>query len=167
MNKIISLAFAFVLGTFANGQDKNSENMHEWKYEIDCAGIANKGGSLLKVYTYAKSRKIAIEEAKKSAVHGILFKGYIGNSKCSETQRAMVSNPMAEAENRDFFNTFFADGGRYMKYVTLSTDGNMDTDSVVKVGKEYKLGIIVTVAKDALRRDLEAAGIIKNIADRY
>jgi hypothetical protein len=27
--------------------------------------------------------------------------------------------------------------------------------------------MIVTIAKDALRKDLEAAGIIKNIADRY
>ena len=119
----------------------------------------------MKVFTYAKTRKIALEEAKKSAVHGILFKGFIGNGKCA-SQKPLVKNPTAETENRDFFNVFFQDGGKFEKYVTLSTDGNIDPNDIVKVGKEYKLGMIVTIAKDALRKDLEAAGIIKNIADR-
>lgn len=151
---------------FLKAQDKNAKNMNEWKYEVECAGIAKEGGALIKVYTYSKNRKVAIEEAKRSAVHGILFKGFIGSNGCA-TQKPLVKNPSAETENRDFFNVFFGEGGKYMKYVTLSTDSNVDPSSIVKVGKEYKIGIIVTIAKDALRKDLESAGIIKNIADRY
>ena len=142
------------------------ENIINWKYEIQCVDIAKEGGALIKVYTYAKTRKIALEEAKKSAVHGILFKGFISNGKCA-SQKPLIKNPTAETENKDFFNVFFQDDGKFQKYVTLSTDGNVDPNDIVKVGKEYKLGIIVTIAKDALRKDLEAAGIIKNIADRY
>ncbi len=48
-----------------------------------------------------------------------------------------------------------------MKYVSLSNDGSIDTDDRLKVGKEYKIGVVVSVMKDQLRKDLEKAGIIK------
>ena len=36
--------------------------------------------------------------------------------------------------------------------------------SEVKVGKnEYKVGVVISVSKDLLRKDLEAAGIIKGL----
>lgn len=162
MRKLLTIFLITVIAFVCHAQ----ENTMQWKYEIQCVDVAKEGGALVKVYTYAKSRKIALEEAKKSAIHGILFKGFIGNGKCA-SQKPLIKTPTAETENRDFFNVFFLDGGKYMKYVTLSTDGNIDPNDIVKVGKEYKLGIIVTIAKDALRKDMEAAGIIKNVADRY
>ena len=162
MKKLVIIFLTTVIAFVCHAQ----ENTMNWRYEIHCVDIAKEGGALVKVFTYAKTRKIALEEAKKSAVHGILFKGFIGSGKCA-SQKPLVKNPTAETENRDFFNVFFQDGGKFEKYVTLSTDGNIDPNDIVKVGKEYKLGMIVTIAKDALRKDLEAAGIIKNIADRY
>jgi hypothetical protein len=166
MKKIVLILVAFFIANIVQAQDKNAQNMNDWRYEIECAGIAKEGGALVKVYTYSKNRKVALEEAKRSAVHGILFKGFIGKDGCA-TQKPMIKNPSAETENKDFFNVFFEEGGKYMKYVTLSTDSNVDLKSIVKTGKEYKIGVIVTVAKDALRKDMEAAGILKNIADRY
>lgn len=166
MKKYILTIFLMFATYFVFAQTgKNDENTKEWKYEISCVDVAKEGGYLIRVFTYANSRKLAIEQAKKNAVHGVLFKGFIGSDKCA-SQKALFRSPTAEIENKDFFNVFF-DNNKYQKYVTLSTDGNIDPNDIVKVGKEYKLGIIVTIAKDALRKDLEAAGILKNISDRY
>ena len=54
-----------------------------------------------------------------------------------------------------------------MKYVSESGDGNVDAGDRVKVGKEYKIGVLVSVSKDALRKDLEAAGIIKGLSSGF
>lgn len=162
---ILMMLVLFSFQAFAQ-DGKNDKNTREWKYEIECAGVAKEGGYLVRVFSFEKTRKLVMEQAKKNAVHGVLFKGFIGNANCG-TQKPLVKNPNAEAENEAFFNNFFMDGGKYMKYVTLSTDGNVDANDIVKVGKEYKLGIIVTVAKDALRKDLEAAGIIKSFSSMF
>ena len=63
-------------------------------------------------------------------------------------------------EHQEFFDRFFADGGEWQKYVTL-TEG---TQEVIDLGKEYKVGVVVSVAKDDLRRALEAAGIVRSLS---
>ena len=40
---------------------------------------------------------------------------------------ALVKGANAEQEYADFFNSFFADGGGYMKYVSTSGDGRVKT----------------------------------------
>jgi len=50
-----------------------------------------------------------------------------------------------------------------MKYVTL-TEG---TREIVKIGKEYKVGVVVSVAKDDLRKALEAAGVVKSLGSGF
>ena len=52
-----------------------------------------------------------------------------------------------------------------MKYVFDSSDGNINPADCMKVGKEYKVGVMISVSKDLLRKDLEAAGIIRNYKD--
>lgn len=79
----------------------------------------------------------------------------------------MVSNPNLENEKADFFEPFFEEGGKYMKFVSSSGDGNIDAADRMKVGKEYKIGVVVSVMKDALRKDLEAAGISKGLSSGF
>jgi len=50
-----------------------------------------------------------------------------------------------------------------MKYVSSANDGAIGEGDRVNVGKEYKVGVIVTVFKDNLRKDLEDAGIVKGL----
>jgi hypothetical protein len=94
-----------------------------------------------------------------------LFKGFPGNNDTGcYTQKPICTNPNIEFEKREFFDTFFADGGKYMKYVFDSSDGNIDANDRMKVGKEFKVGILVSIAKDGLRKDMEAAGIIRGLS---
>jgi len=139
----------------------------EWRYELECVGVGSQGTYLVKVWSYSKSAKIAIEQAKKNAVHGIVFKGFAGTGQKCSSQPALAPQVGVEDQFESFFDSFFANGGDYMKYVSASGDGVPGPDDIEKVGKEYKIGIVVSVMKDALRKDLEAAGVIKGLSSGF
>ena len=146
---------------FSQKQAKANRDTKNWRYEIECAGIGNEGTYMIKVWSYSKRASIATNQAKKNAVHGVIFQGFAGGGQGCTSQRPLASSPSVEDEHAEFFDDFFADGGKYMKYVGSANDGA--GSDVVKVGKEYKVGVIVSVLKDNLRKDLEAAGIIKRL----
>ena len=50
-----------------------------------------------------------------------------------------------------------------MKYVTFVNNGVPGPGDILKIGKQYKVGIRVSVSKDALRKEMEAAGIVKSL----
>jgi hypothetical protein len=55
-----------------------------------------------------------------------------------------------------------------MKYVTASNDGALASGDITKVSKrEYKVNVVVSVKKDALRKDLENAGILKSLSSGF
>lgn len=167
MKTKFKLILTFLLISFIGfAQKKEDKRTMEWRYEIECAGVAGDGSYLVKVYTFSKKANFPYEQAKKNAIHGVLFKGIPSNREggCAG-QKPLCLNPNIEFEKREYFDTFFQDGGKYMKYVFESTNGSIDPKDVMKVGKEYKIGILVTVSKDLLRKDLEAAGIIRSLSE--
>ena len=164
---LVLLVFTTAIFAQSGKQKKADKATREWRYEIECAGIGKDGTYLIKVWSYSKKADIAVTQAKKNAVHGIIFKGFSGGGQGCTSQKALASNPNIEEEKADFFDPFFEEGGKFMKYVSESSDGNVDAGDRVKVGKEYKIGLIVSVSKDALRKDLEAAGIIKGLSSGF
>lgn len=153
---------------FAQAAKKAEKATKEWRYEIQCEGVGVEGTKLIKVWSYSKNPNVAIDQAKKNAIHGMVFKGYAGNSTAGcPSQKPLASSPALEEEKAEFFNAFFEDGGKYMKFVTASGDGSINPEDRVKVGKEYKIGFIVSVMYNELRKDLEAAGIIKGLASGF
>ena len=168
MKKTLALIlFLVTMLSFGQAQKKADKATEIWRYEIECAGIGTDGTYLIKVWSYSKKGSVAITQAKKNAVHGILFKGFTGGARGCNSQKALVTNPNIENEKAEFFTPFFEDGGKYMKYVSASSDGNVDASDRMKVGKEYKIGVIVSVMKDALRHDLETASIIKGLSSGF
>ena len=150
----------------AQARKKADKDTKIWRYEIEAAGVGTQGSYLIKVWSYSKNPKAAIEQAKKNAVHGVVFKGFSGKQGVPG-QKALASNPNIEQDRKDFFDDFFADNGKYMKYVTESGDGSIASEDRLKAGKEYKIGIVVSVNVDALRKDLEAAGVIKGLSSGF
>lgn len=150
---------------FSQTRQKKKANAatNEWRYELECMGVGTQGTYLVKVWSYSKNPKIAIEQAKKNAVHGIVFKGFSGTGQMCPSQKALAPQVGVEEQFKSFFERFFADNGNYMKYVSVSSDGGVGAQDIVKIGKEYKIGIVVSVMKDALRKDLETAGVIKGL----
>jgi hypothetical protein len=156
--KILTLALFCILAMVVHA--KEPDNL---RYEIECAGKeAVQGSYLVKVWVYTKEKKITSEVLKRYAVHGVIFKGYAGKSGCV-AQRPMAQSPALEQEKADFFKSFFNKDKTFAKYAN-EVSGSLER---VKVGKDYKYGMTVTVSKYLLRKDLEAAGIIRGLTEGF
>ncbi len=164
---LLLVSFSFT----ANAQRKKklaNKDTKEWRYDVECEGIAKQGSKLVKVWSYSKNPKFALAQAMKNAVHGIVFKGYAGGGNGCTPFKALAAKPGVENDHAEFFTTFFEDGGEYRKYVTSATDGNIAPGDRLKVSKrEYKIGVVVNVATDQLRKRLEAEGIIKSLTSGF
>lgn len=152
-------------GFNANAQwkkNKANKDTEIYRYDIECQGIAKKGAKLVKVWSYSKNPKHAIAQAMKNAVHGIIFSGYAGGGDGCTTLNPLVSDYKLAEEHEDFFDAFFKDGGEYLKYVTSATDGSIAPGDRLKISRrEYKIGVIVSVQFDQLRKRLEKEGLVR------
>ena len=152
----------------AQSKKKMDKETLLWRYEIEpTIGQGAQGTYLVKVWSYAKKADKATHQAPKNAIHGILFKGYAaynnGNTRIAG-QKPIITDPAIETQHEEFFKDFFKDGGAYAKFVTLIGNGASD---IIQVGKEYKVGVIVSIQKDALRKYLEDAKIIKAMGSMF
>lgn len=160
---LLGALLLFLPDAFAR-KDKQDKETFQWRYEIEpVVGQAKQGSCMVKVWTYAKKMDKAVAQAQKNAVHGIIFKGYAASTDGTRLpgQKPLVTDYETEIEHAAYFEDFFKDGGRYMRFVSLVNNGTPGPGDLVKVGKEYKVGIVVVVLKDALRKELESAGIIR------
>lgn len=165
MNRMLIsiLAVALCMPAMAGiRQRKADKDTKQFRYEIECGGNAIQGTYLVKVWTYSKSKNVAENQCRKNAVHGVIFKGYGGGQGCV-SQRPMANTPGVETQFEDYFKSFFADGGEFQKYASIMAG----TTETVKVGKEYKVGVVVSVRKDDLRKALEAAGVIRGLSSGF
>lgn len=151
-----------------NGQAKKKaeKDTEDWKYEIEVVQTGTQGTYLIKVWSYSKKPTISTNQEKKNAVHGIIFKGFTGTSSVPG-QKALANSIDLEEDKADFFKPFFADGGKYLKFVSTSTDGAIAAEDRMKIGKEYKIGVIVSVNISALRKNLEEEGIINSLGNSF
>lgn len=169
-NKILAIfLIAFLFGPMlCMGQSKKKadKEMVEWRYELEVVKEGVQGTYLVKVWSYSKKQETILEQAKKNAVHGILFKGFPQNGSI-QGKSPLTNNPSLEQEKAEFFKEFFAEGGKYQKFVTLTNNGAIEPSDRINMGKEYKIGVIVSVNVEALRKDLEAAGVIKSLSSGF
>jgi hypothetical protein len=163
---VILLAFVIPMVSFAQSKRRADKDTEEWRYEIEAAGAGTQGSYQIKVWSYSKKPETAIEQAKKNAVHGIIFKGFPDRDRI-KGQKALAQSPSLEYEKEDFFKEFFQDGGKFQKFVILSNNGAIGEGDRIKIGKEYKIGVIVSVDVASLRKDLEDAGIIKGLSNGF
>ena len=54
-----------------------------------------------------------------------------------------------------------------MKFVSHSGDATPEVMGVKLKGYKYKVGVVVTVNSNALRKDLEAAGIVRGLSSGF
>lgn len=159
------LLLMFSLGISAQSRkEKKMAGYLIGNYEVECMGTGMDGTQLIKVWGYGKRPEDAAYQAKKNAVHAVIFKGISGGQPgCM--MRPLVTKPGAEVQHADYFNTFFANGGHYLSFVSQTGDGTMDRIKVDK--KQYKVGVVVAVKHAELRRELEAAGIIPKLGQGF
>ncbi len=156
--------FIVVLLTVNCGGPKNILIFSE--YEVMCVSTGTQGTSLIKVYAYGKKSDMsdAIYEAKRNAVHALLFRGISTGTGCDT--KPICSTDVLD-KHKDFFSEFFKPNGRFLNYVNLSSDGSIAANDRLRVGNRYKVGVVVSVNKDGLRKDLYNAGIIKSLGSGW
>lgn len=141
--------------------DPRSSTSYDYEVVFIRTGVA--GTELFKVFSYGRNEKECIEAAKVNAIKAVLFKGIPG----SGLQRPMITEAGAEEKYRDYFNQFFMSGGRYLNFVALSSDGSIDSRDRLRVGKLVKIGFVVSVQKDNLRKELQDDKIIKGLSSGF
>lgn len=170
-NKTVLLLGFLFLSVQLSAQRKQKladKDTKKWHYDIECVGTGKQGYKLIKVWSYSKKPKYAISQSWKNAVHGIIFKGFSGTGRTCTGFRPLLNKPMTKPQYETFFKDFFLDSGDYSQYVTDAADGLIDPRDVLKVGKKmYKIGIMVNVNVDELRKRLEAEEIINGLTTGF
>jgi len=167
--KLSSLLLVMILGLSisvnAQAKKKADKDTEDFVYEVEVVNVGAQGTYLIKVWSYSKKPTVAINQAKKNAVHGIIFKGFAG--KPGVPGQKALATPAIEQDKKAFFDEFFDDKGNYNRYVADSGDGSVGAGDVMKVGKKYKIGVIVSVNVSDLRKALEDAGVIKGLSSGF
>lgn len=159
---VLTMVVLACSSAYADKKKKLDEDTDRFRYDIEYCKTAADGMVMVKVWSYSKRSDLAMQQCRKNAVHGVIFRGYAGGS--SAAQYPLVADPTVESVKADFFNAFFSDEGPYMRYVGSMMDGSAE---VRKVGKEYKVGVVVMVNKTMLRKHLEDAGIIRGLSTGF
>ena len=133
------------------------------QYDIECGGAISKEGCyMVKVWVYSSNKKVSPNELKKAAVHGIIFRGVSATGDC-QSFKPLAGSSIAEKQYADFFDKFFGPDEQYLSYVSLAATPY----EYIKVSKKYKVGTIAIVSKDALRKDLEKAGVVRGLSSGF
>ncbi len=164
--KFTLLIAGLLLFSISGYSQKKKNPAAFYNYEVECLGTGMDGTQLIKVWGYSKKPKDAVEQAKKNAVHAVMFKG-ITAGKPGCMMRPLITDPGAEQQHQDYFNAFFKVNGKYLGFVNVSSDGSIDPKDRLKVGKQYKIAVIVSVSHAALRKELEAAGVVKALGTGF
>ncbi|MDR3328483.1 MAG: hypothetical protein LBS63_00035 [Prevotellaceae bacterium] len=160
---LAALPMLAVVGAGATSKEQKAFLSSSYSYEVLVLGVGQDGTKVFKVYGYAKKVPAAIIEARKNAVAACIFRGLPGANGAAPTP-AICTTPNAEEVHAGYVATFFVDGGKYLKYVNLTSDATPSGEDCLKLkGGGYKVGITVQVLYDNLRRDLEADGVARRL----
>ena len=167
------LVLVFMLGIAGEMFSQNVQGRrkklwaNDMNYEAMVVGIGADGTKLIKVWAYAKKIPIAKMKAKQNAVAACLFKGIHGSR--DKNIKPIVTDPRAADANEAYFNKFFDfEQGAYVRYVGVTNDAT-GKDIVKQKGGMwrggYKVGMVVSVNYDALRKEMERQGVVKKLGD--
>lgn len=128
------------------------------QYEIVGAGTGSQGTYLVNVTVISKKNNPDDNTVKRTAVHGVLFKGF-SSKEHRQMQKPLAGSATNEAQHVDFYKDFFSESGGASNYASI-IDGSR---KAIKSGKNYRVTVTVLVNKEELRSYLEALGILKGL----
>ena len=162
--KILTSVILLVVLTTVFGQTRKERKAmydSQYNYEIACLGVGLDGTKLLKVWGYGKKVDNAIYDAKRTAVAAVIFRGVPAGNGAAPTPSIL---PIEGYEQHlDFFDEFFKDGGMYLSFINLTTDGTPGGSDNIKMSHGYKVAVSASVNFNALRKYLEEKGVAKRM----
>jgi hypothetical protein len=148
-------------------REKKAHYSSNYNYEVQIMGVGQDGTKVMKVWGFGKRVEDAIIEAKMNAVASVIFKGIPGGHGAAATP-AILTDPNAGDKHAEYFENFFSHGGKYLQYITMTTDGMPSGQDRLKIDrKTYKVAIYAQVMYDALRKQLETDGIARSLSTGF
>lgn len=156
MKIFLYVAVTLVLLTGCKSKEPTTAAFHN--YTTECLGKNMDGSQTLRVWASGRNKTDAVEQAKKKAVYDVVFSGIqAGSGECNAYP--VVDETNARKKYEEYFDLFFADGGAYTKYVSVSNQKKAAIQRHYGDGTQT-VGVIVTVNRSALRKRFESDNII-------
>lgn len=147
---LIILIFSCLLHSF-KGNNRN--------YQTACVNVETDGSVTVKIWDTKKGANYNPEQARKDAIHAILFSGIPAGLGC--TSQPPILNILDEQENfKSIEKNFFSRNGKWSMYTrSATTETTLPTNLPIKNWKVYQ----VTISKNELRKYLEELKIIRQL----
>ena len=148
------LIFIFIISILLMSFKQSYNN-----YQTECVSLDIEGYISFKIWNTKSGKSYKPEQARKDAIHAILFSGIAGSNGCT-TQTALVIKSEEIDKFKKIEKDFFSSKGNWAKYSRSSaTESTLPINLGQKNWKVYQ----VSVAKDALKKYLEEKSIVKSI----
>lgn len=125
------------------------------------AEIGKPGTVVMTVWSYNKTPKIEDEVVFENSIKCLLFEGIEADESRRMKGRPALA-PGAYEYNADYFNAFFSNKD-YLPFCSIGMDGYVEQGDLIKMGNGYKIGKLVIVEYDQLRKKLVSDGIIRGL----
>ena len=136
-----------------------------YKFQIESAGVGANEAFLYRVVCDIKGPQIAADVAAECAVYGVIFRGSTASGR-NPAQTPLLKSKSLSEEQIAYFDNFFQ-SKQYQQYITEEAKNNIKIVKIVKIKKEYRAEVIVSLNKRKLRRDLETDGIIEKLGQIF
>ena len=132
-------------------------------YQTECVTIETDGYVTIKIWDTKKGAKYKLEQARKDAIHAILFSGISGGNGCS-TQAPILNKSDEQESFKTIEKNFFAKNGKWSMFTRSSaTESTLPASLGLKNWKVYQ----VSISKNELRKYLEDQKIIKSLTNGF
>ena len=168
MNRIVVLIFSALLSFGISLSADAKERVVPFNYELSVVqegNSATSGHKIFKVWSFGKKGDLTQEICMRNAIHGLLFRGLVAEDMGSQGSVAALV-PDGYESHKDYFDAFFSSGD-FLQFIQPASKGAQQAGDVVKMKKEYRVGLLVQVNLSALRKRLEKDGIIKGVRSLF
>lgn len=133
-------------------------------YQTECVSLETNGYVTLKIWDTKRGAKYKAEEARKNAIHAILYSGIAGSTAGCTTQNPLISNSEESSNFKKIEKRFFAKKG---KWTTFTRSAVVETTLPTSIGDKNWKVYQVTVSKKELRKYLEEQKIITALTNGF
>lgn len=132
-------------------------------YQTECVSIDSDGYMNIKIWDTKKGINYKPEQARKDAIHSLLFSGISGINGCA-TQPPILSKIEEQDSFKSIEKSFFSSNGKWARFTTSSaTETTLPLSLGDKNWKVYE----VKVSKNELRKYLVDLKIIKSLNNGF
>ena len=167
MKKICLILVALAM-TCVTSWAKDEIPSYDYELSLSQENIAATSGyKVFKVWSFGKKKELLTNDiCMRNAIHGILFKGLVAADAGTQGNvPALV--PSGYESHKEYFDLFF-ESGEYKQFIQLTSRGAQQAGDVVKLPKKgYRVGLLVQVNINALRKRLEKDGIVTGVKDLF